>query len=532
MAMLSISVPIPKERVTYKKDKNGKPRRIYHVEKRYRNEHGTPTAREVAIGKEDPAHPGRMIPNERFKDFYSMPKDVIPLTAAQTVLMAGQIILLWNRAESLGLLDILDAVFSDKAQELLSAAIYMACEGNVMMNLDLFIKESLLSDKVQLNSQRSSELFAAINDEQRMLFFEKWIARHKRKEQALAYDVTSISTYGDLAKAEYGYNRDKETLPQLNIGLIHGSKTNLPLCYVLYSGSIVDKVFFPYMMELGNRLDLNDLFYIMDRGFLTQDNLSFAADNGIHFLIAAPKSQKIYHKELEESASEIHHSRYHIPNTPCYGLKRNIEMEGRNYSLYCYLNTASAADEEASIYQHLERLEIELKKQMKPVSTSRYDKYYDIQRNDSPISEYKINHEKITEQINLAGMFCLLSDASELTAEEALAIYSKRDLVEKVFQNLKNSIDNDRFLTQNEKTTEGKAFIAFLSLILWSDLVSCSKNSNEKSAGRILKQLATIKRVNYEKGCSLLQPLTKKQKDILAAFGIKPDQFVQDILDF
>jgi transposase len=473
-----------------------------------------------------------MIPNDRFQEFYPMPKDVIPLTAPRQVLAAGQIALLWQRAKDLGMTELLEDIFPGQARELLSAAIYMACEGNVMMNLDIFVKESLLSGKVSLNSQRSSELFAAISDEQRLSFFTKWIARHKKKEQALAYDVTSISSYGDLTKAEYGYNRDKENLPQLNIGLIHGSKTDLPLCYTLYSGSIVDKAFFPYMLELGDLLDINDLFYILDRGFLSQDNLSFAAENELNFLIAAPKSQKIYREALLAAASEIHHSRYYIPNTRCYGLKKTIAIDDRSYALYCYLNLSSAADEEAIIYQHLDKLAAELDKQMSPVSLSRYNKYYDVRRNDSPIAEYAINHEKVNEIISLAGMFCLLSNTADLTAQEALAIYGQRDMVEKAFQDLKNNIDNKRFLTQSDRTTEGKTFVAFLSLILWSDLARHGKGCNEKSIGRILKQLSTIKRVNYETGCSLLQALTKKQKDILTAFGIEPEQFVQDIIDF
>ncbi|WFF73959.1 hypothetical protein [Proteiniclasticum sp. QWL-01] len=170
MAMLNISIPIPTERITYKKDGPDKPRRVYHVEKRYRNALGTPTAKEVAIGKEDPTRPGWMIPNERFTEFYPLPVDAISLTPPQEVLAAGHIALLWQRAEAIGLTKALQQVFPLQAQELLAMAIYMVCEGNVMMNLDLFIRESLLSTRLSLNSQRSSELFAQISEEQRFRF--------------------------------------------------------------------------------------------------------------------------------------------------------------------------------------------------------------------------------------------------------------------------------------------------------------------------------------------------------------------------
>ncbi|WFF73326.1 transposase [Proteiniclasticum sp. QWL-01] len=532
MAMLNISIPIPTERITYKKDGPDKPRRVYHVEKRYRNALGTPTAKEVAIGKEDPTRPGWMIPNERFTEFYPLPVDAISLTPPQEVLAAGHIALLWQRAEAIGLTKALQQVFPLQAQELLAMAIYMVCEGNVMMNLDLFIRESLLSTRLSLNSQRSSELFAQISEEQRFRFFKLWSAFHKDEEQTLAYDVTSISTYAEIQMAEYGYNRDQETLPQLNIGMLYGTKTALPLCYEIYSGSIVDKAFFPYMMELGELVGLNDLFYIMDRGFLTLDNLSFMAQNQLNFLMAAPKSQKIYRQALIEATAVIRHSRYHIPQTSCYGLSKVIQINELPYTLHIYLNTSSAADEEARIYQHVDRLEEELQNQMKPISITRYNKYYDVTRNASPIEEYERNHEKITEMIELAGMFCLLSNTQDKSAEEALRLYGRRDTVEKAFQNLKNSIDYDRFLTHTEKTTEGKAFVAFLSLILWSDLTNHGKNSGEKSINRVVKQMGTIKRTDYGSGCSLLQPLTRKQKDILSAFAIEPEEFLQTILHF
>ena len=169
---------------------------------------------------------------------------------------------------------------------------------------------------------------------------------------------------------------------------------------------------------------------------------------------------------------------------------------------------------------------------MKPVSIARYSKYYDVTRNASPIGEYERNHEKITGMIELAGMFCLLSNAQDMSAEEALRVYGRRDMVEKAFENLMNNIDSDRFLTHTEKTTEGKAFVAFLSLILWSDLANHGKGSGEKSVGRLVRQLGTIKRTNYGSGCSLLQPLTRQQQAILAAFAMDPEEFIQGILRF
>lgn len=92
--------------------------------------------------------------------------------------------------------------------------------------------------------------------------------------EAVAYDVTSVSTYADLEIAEYGYNRDHESLPQISFGLLYGSVCRLPIAYSLYSGSINDLVFFSYMMNLAEEIGASNVFYILDRGFITKANLA------------------------------------------------------------------------------------------------------------------------------------------------------------------------------------------------------------------------------------------------------------------
>ncbi len=48
-------------------------------------------------------------------------------------------------------------------------------------------------------------------------------------DEYVAYDVTSISTQAHgVEEAEWGYNRDKERLPQVNFGMYYGEESRLP----------------------------------------------------------------------------------------------------------------------------------------------------------------------------------------------------------------------------------------------------------------------------------------------------------------
>ncbi|MGI6680869.1 MAG: hypothetical protein ACOX3T_05230 [Bdellovibrionota bacterium] len=67
------------------------------------------------------------------------------------------------------------------------------------------------------------------------------------------YDVTSISSYSKkISILEFGYNRDMDKLPQINIGICYGSTTKLPLFYQVYNGSITDKTYFSFLFDLSS----------------------------------------------------------------------------------------------------------------------------------------------------------------------------------------------------------------------------------------------------------------------------------------
>ena len=54
-------------------------------------------------------------------------------------------------------------------------------------------------------------------------------------------DITSISSYSrENELVEYGYSRDHEDLPQINLGLIVDSGSHLPLHYHVHDGDIHD----------------------------------------------------------------------------------------------------------------------------------------------------------------------------------------------------------------------------------------------------------------------------------------------------
>jgi len=532
---LNVIVPVPSERISYKKSNDPEARYIYYVTKRYRNKNGTPTGDEKLIGKEYPAKPGWMVPNKRYFTLFPNQREIQPMQSPVNIRQAGQGMFLTMLAENLGLTGVLKEIFPDVWRELLMCTIYMVCEGNVMMNADFFWDEIQVPKDFSLSSQRISELFHSLSDDAPLDFFKAWSKLTLENHETVAYDVTSVSTYADHEMAEYGYNRDREVLPQVNFGLLYGSLNRLPVAYALYSGSINDLTFFPYMMRLAEEVGASDVFYVMDRGFVTQKNIAFARKNEIEFLACAPKGEKLYKQEIQRVSEEIQHPKYRIPGTELNGLVVTLDIEGSDYGLYIYFSKTNAALEENKLYQHIDRLENEIKSEMKPKHHNRYNKFYKIESTgEGEICSYERDYNKIAEACKLLGMFSLLSTKETMTATEALDIYRGRAGIEKVYDVSKNELEADRFLTHTGKTTRGKHFVHFLALILWCDLSrkakSCKKKP-EKTIERILLQMKKIKCLNYEKiGRVLEEPLTRQQKDILDCCGINEDDFTKRIL--
>ena len=71
-------------------------------------------------------------------------------------------------------------------------------------------------------------------------FYKSWFIACGNPK-SLIHDTTSISTYSKkINDSEWGYNRDKEKLKQINMALVVSEEKQLPLWYRIIPGSIPD----------------------------------------------------------------------------------------------------------------------------------------------------------------------------------------------------------------------------------------------------------------------------------------------------
>ena len=176
-------------------------------------------------------------------------------------------------------------------------------------------------------SQRSSELFASITEDDKNRFFRLQGRRRVEKEY-WAYDTTSISSYSRcLSQVRYGMNKDHEPLPQINLALLFGEESNLPFYYRKLAGNIPDVKTVKNLLADIDFFGYDKIKLVMDRGFYSEDNINDLYRNHLKFLIAAKKSLKFVKTELDNVRDSLRTWTHYNQKHDLYACTTKIEWD-------------------------------------------------------------------------------------------------------------------------------------------------------------------------------------------------------------
>jgi len=509
------------------KKRVGKYLYAYHIGKGYRNEKGQPTNDKTAIGKID-EKTMQLIPNDNYFEIYGGAPSV--KIEIDSVLNFGHYYLLSSIAEETGLAHVLRNVFGETGNQILLLAIYMALTGDAVYRCEGWCRETLTGSDNVLTSPQISRLFTKIDERQRMNFFRAWVHVRQQKEY-IAYDVTSISSYARGNNVvEYGYNRDSESLPQVNYGMYYGEESRMPIFYCVYKGSIVDKSDLPYMMQYNELLGIDKVCFVMDRGFFTEDNIKYLAHQH-RYIVGMRNGLNLSKEMIAKYGSQVISSEYDIGGTETTGMAIGDDRYGFRCNIMLYHSYEKRLGESNILRDRLRKWEIDLA-DGKTVKAA--EEFFTVTKGDSEQDNAVTvvrNHKIIDERLHNLGFFLMMTTDLNKTPAEVLDIYRMKDVVETCFDDLKNGIDMKRLRIHSEDALEGKAFVAFIALIFRSFVYNKLKDylaQQRVSLAQVFDELRMIKAVKIRDGMLLCNPVTKKQRTILSFFD-KDDQNV--ILD-
>ena len=491
------------------------------------------------IGKLDPVT-GNILPSKSaVESGIAVPNRRGPVpTVESTRNFCGATHLFDAIGKELGIVDDLKACFPESYKQILSVAYYLIMEDqNPLSRFPRWAATHTHPFGGNISSQRSSELFANITEHAKQNFF-KLQGERRLETEYLAYDTTSISSYSQSIKmVKYGHNKDYDPLPQINLALLFGEQSRLPVYFRMLPGNISDVKTIQKLLADIDFLQLDKVKLVMDRGFYSEENINALYQKHYKFLIAGRTSLKFVQTKIDEVRevmrardhySSQHRLSYHssaIDWKYCVAKKRSqtVETGERRMYLHVYHDDQRATDDKIAFNGLLDQLEEELRSgQRNSKHESTYAKYYEIK--ETPIRGITLipKQEEIDKAQKNYGYFALLSNGIK-DPLEALGVYRAKDVVEKAFGNLKERLNMRRTSVSSDVSLDGKLFVQFIALIYLSHIQKIMSEKNlfkNYTTQELLDELDVIERFERPGHRPHVGEMTKKQLELYEFFGV------------
>jgi transposase len=503
---------------------------VYKYTKYFRNADGKPRNKAVLIGKLD-TESEKMTPNGSYYEFFN----VDPEMGDTFVWDYGFAYLVRKCAEGMGILKCLTVAFDAKAMDILVAAAYIMREGNAMDGIDDWLERTYFDGFTKtLNSQSASRLFESVSESKAHEFFKGWVET-ALGDGNVCYDVTSVSSYSQtMTDVEYGYNRDCEDLPQFNLGLFADESTKLPLYYNRYNGSLTDKTNLSYVLEYAKSVGISDVKFVVDGGFINEDSFQNLSKHAKSFTIGIPASLNISEEMLETHSQGIEKYTNKLDGQEIYCVEKMTEYYGVDGRLMLFYDSMAHAQLCNEMSGRIRLLSAELSglKRYPKNKLKRYSQYFIITKHATGGGfDFETDDENIDKLRFRKGFFLIFSTDWNATHDDILYHYRAKDAAEKLFDQMKIDMQGNRIRTHNEQTTNGKTFVTFIALAIRTFMLSKLKqflSDNSFSLKKVFNQLENITIITSSTKGRFTKALTKKQKDILSAFGFQTD-IIRDV---
>ena len=473
------------------------------------------------------------------------PEDKNKTTNTVNAMDYGHIYMLETFARQSKLKESLEVIFGvEYAQDILSLVFFSIIEAKAL-HLYAIWRESCECDFLsELSSQRISELLRMIAKNSRKIQdFFAFFAHANGPISGVWLDITSISSYSkNNSFLEYGYNRDQEAIPQVNIGVLMSFPTHLPILYEIYPGSLNDVSTLHNIVLKTGTLNIPINTWVMDRGFFSAANINHMIKKGLNFIIGLPGQPKEYSRLIQTPMPFLADNVFKSGDKLFSFVEEKCNIGSHILRAVIYFQQHKYTTEYNALLTHVLMLEEQLMNAA-ITSSEELELWLDNHHKFKNLAQcllfnfienkiiIKRNQSHIMFLMNGKGKFILVSNSFTLTPQALLEQYKDKDRVEKIFHSLKNEIDSNRFKTHSSESMHGKMFINFSSLILRTFMlnkINAAKSNNIKEFAKI-KQMTTqgilidlrkIRRQLISDSSFIITEITARQRLLFKAFNV------------
>lgn len=498
---------------------------VYEVESYWDKSRKQPRNKQVCIGKLDTVT-GNLVPSKRLSLSQAAVRD--PQVTA-TAKIVGPSIILDFISGRLGLPKLLKACFPSHHRQILSMAYYLTSQGGALSHCEPWCKNHAHPFDKPLASQRISEILTSIKINEKQTFLRKWMNRALENDY-ICYDITSVSSYAKCNEyIKYGYNRDDEKLPQINLAMLFGQISCLPLYYHQMPGNITDVTTLHNLLKTFKALNVKSINCVMDKGFYSKKNIDALLASRNKFTLAVPLNNKWIQRAIDEIHDTVHGPQGYrkLDNEILYVHSQLYPWgdDRRRCYLHLYYNAYMRAIEVDQFNEKLVTYKEELESgNLVEEHHDAYETFFIVKTTPKRGTKVSYNDEAVSKYIKrYAGFQAILSNSIK-DPVRTLQVYRDKDVVEKSFDDLKNHLDMKRLRMHSSAAVEGRLFVQFISLILISALRKEMRDVGliERYTTReLLQEMEPLTKVRYSgKYGHILTEASKSQRKILELLNI------------
>ena len=439
----------------------------------------------------------------------------------------GTFLLLDKAAHDAGLADVLKKVFPQDWSMILTCAYYLVSEGRALCHVEKWASVNKTPFSGSMASQRISELFVRITPSLQHDFFSRWIAENKQDEY-YAMDITSVSSYSEFIDfVRWGYNRDGEDLPQVNMLMVTGEKSRLPLYYRVMPGSIRDVTTLRESLGAMSMLESGSMHLVMDKGFYSEKNIDALYGSHMKFTIGVPFTAGYAKEQVDDVRAEMfsHENFCLVMDSEVYAMTVPMTWDRHRYYVHIYYDSLKA-ELDARRFDHLLLLchdELVSGHRVKE-HEKYYGEYFIVKETPVRGIRVKYNEEAISKHKRNYVGWLVLSSNDIRDKVKALEIYRCKDAVEKDFDDLKNDLDMKRLRIHTQAAMDGRMFIQYIALIISTKLRQAMSDNDwfkNHDLQEVLDEMSTLREVTVDGSRKKLvtQP-TGFQRQIADLYGL------------
>ena len=386
-------------------------------------------------------------------------------------------------------------------------------------------RRTALEDLLALPSETVNDdrLYRALD---RLLPHKEAIERHLKARlgelfaleyDLLLYDVTSTYFEGlaaGNALAQRGYSRDhRPDCKQVCIALVV-TREGIPLGYEVFAGNRVDVTTVEEIVEaMEARFGLAQRVWVMDRGMVSEDNLTWLKESGRRYLIGTARGEvRKWSRQLAEER-DWQTVRDGVEAKLCRGpdgaetflLCRSRERREKERGMHARFTTRIEAA--------LERMGRRLARAKRPLDRSALERQIGrlLERNSRAAARYQMRLEDAPETpagLRLVwevqaewdewarhseGSYVLRTNVIDWTPESLWQTYVQLTEAEAAFRIHKSELGLRPIWHQKAERVQAHILVCFLAYVLWKTLEQWQKRAGLGHSPRtILEELARI----------------------------------------